>query len=511
MRYRGILLLLVLLSITPFSGLGQDEPNISVHVVQRGENLYRISLRYGLTIDQLASANGITNPDSIAVGQRLIIPQPGSTEETETALSIIHIVQPGETLASVAAVYQTTAEALASANSIDDPATIFVGQRLTVPGAEPVKEPAPVAAGVPVAAEAPGADEPADGAATPTPEVVEVASAAVERDPTSTMVHIVQRGESLFAISKQYGVSVNDIVQANAFTDPSLIYPGQELVIPGVSPPQYAGALPAPVERLTIMPLVFVEGRSARVDFATTTAVTVTGRFLETDLHAFNQNGGTLHSILIGVPIGTSAGIYPLTLSVSDSAGAATSFDVNIQVNGGGYRQEWLTLGADQLDLINPNVDQAEIALLQQVMTLTTPERYFTSLMGLPAAAPLSSPFGNSRNYNNGTFENVHTGTDFAAPTGAPILAPAAGRVVLADTLNVRGVATVLDHGWGVYTGYWHQTERYVSLGDFVEEGQVIGSVGSTGRATGAHLHWELWVSGVPVDPMQWVSEPLGY
>ncbi len=76
---------------------------------------------------------------------------------------------------------------------------------------------------------------------------------------------------------------------------------------------------------------------------------------------------------------------------------------------------------------------------------------------------------------------------------------------MLTDTLNVRGVATVIDHGWGVYTGYWHQTERYVQLGDTVSTGQVIGTMGATGRVSGPHLHWELWVNGVPVDPMQWV------
>jgi murein DD-endopeptidase MepM/ murein hydrolase activator NlpD len=65
----------------------------------------------------------------------------------------------------------------------------------------------------------------------------------------------------------------------------------------------------------------------------------------------------------------------------------------------------------------------------------------------------------------------------------------------------------MIDHGWGVYTLYGHMSQRNVNLGDFVEAGQVIGLVGTTGRSTGAHLHWELWVDGVPVDPMQWVYQ----
>ena len=88
--------------------------------------------------------------------------------------------------------------------------------------------------------------------------------------------------------------------------------------------------------------------------------------------------------------------------------------------------------------------------------------------------------------------------------------ATAANAVLRSDVpgpLDVRGNATIIDHGWGIFTGYWHQTEQYVKVGDFVSTGQVIGTIGSTGRVTGPHLHWELWVNGVPVDPMQWVRQ----
>jgi murein DD-endopeptidase MepM/ murein hydrolase activator NlpD len=179
---------------------------------------------------------------------------------------------------------------------------------------------------------------------------------------------------------------------------------------------------------------------------------------------------------------------------------------VNIQVAAKAYRREFINVLADRTNLLDPAVDDAEMNILRGVMSAFNPERYFTSLMGLPAAAGISSPFGSLRTYNGSDIQRIHTGTDFAGAPGSPIFAPASGRVVLADTLNIRGVATVIDHGWGIYTGYWHQSDRYVSLGDFVTTGQVIGAIGSTGRVTGAHLHWELWVNGVPVDPMQWVS-----
>jgi len=71
----------------------------------------------------------------------------------------------------------------------------------------------------------------------------------------------------------------------------------------------------------------------------------------------------------------------------------------------------------------------------------------------------------------------------------------------------VRGNATMIDHGWGVYTGYYHQKEIYVQVGDRVQAGQLIGLVGSTGRSQGPHLHFEVWVNGVQVDPLDWLSQ----
>ena len=94
-------------------------------------------------------------------------------------------------------------------------------------------------------------------------------------------------------------------------------------------------------------------------------------------------------------------------------------------------------------------------------------------------------------------------------PVATPIYAPAPGVVVWAGPLQVRGNTTIIDHGWGVYTGYWHQAGILVQTGEQVETGQEIGSIGSTGLVTGAHLHWELWVSGVQVDPLQWAREVM--
>ena len=87
------------------------------------------------------------------------------------------------------------------------------------------------------------------------------------------------------------------------------------------------------------------------------------------------------------------------------------------------------------------------------------------------------------------------------------IYAPAPGKVVFVGLLTVRGNATIIDHGWGVYSGFYHQSRIDVKVGDIVETGQIIGQIGGTGRVTGPHLHWDLWVNGIQVNPFYWLDQ----
>ncbi len=126
-----------------------------MHAVQPGENLFRIALRYGLTADQVAAANGITDPARIYVGQKLTIPVAGSTAppvsaaSTATSPAGFHVVQSGENLYRIGLRYGLTAHQIAAANGLSGVGTIFAGQRLTIPA--PVSAPphtAPAANGV---------------------------------------------------------------------------------------------------------------------------------------------------------------------------------------------------------------------------------------------------------------------------------------------------------------------------------------------------------------------------
>ncbi|HRV96762.1 MAG TPA: M23 family metallopeptidase, partial [Anaerolineae bacterium] len=117
--------------------------------------------------------------------------------------------------------------------------------------------------------------------------------------------------------------------------------------------------------------------------------------------------------------------------------------------------------------------------------------------------------FGTRRSYNDSSDLSFHAGTDFGGGVGEPLYAPAGGIVVLAEPLMVRGNAVLIDHGMGLFSGYWHQSEIVVTPGQHVEPGDLIGYEGDTGLVTGPHLHWEFRLNGIAVDPLQWTRESI--
>ena len=128
------------------------------------------------------------------------------------------------------------------------------------------------------------------------------------------------------------------------------------------------------------------------------------------------------------------------------------------------------------------------------------------------ASYRITSRFGDRRTYrysDGTTAPAIHTGIDLAAPTGTQVTASGAGRVVLAEDRMLTGITVVIEHLPGIYSLYYHLDSLHCSAGDEIRRGDPIGTVGMTGLATGPHLHWEVRVSGIPVDPFFLVAEPL--
>jgi len=203
-------------------------------------------------------------------------------------------------------------------------------------------------------------------------------------------------------------------------------------------------------------------------------------------------------------------GVYPLRLETTLPDGSRQSFEQMVLVTKGDYYSEELYVPADTID---PVVTEPENKNIFAMTSLFTPTQYWNGIFTSPAIYPdeFTSRYGTRRLYHGTgtdlTISGFHTGLDFAGGEGLQIFAPAPGRVIFAAPLTVRGNATIIDHGLGVYSGFWHQSEILVNVGDLVGQGQVIGLVGGTGRVTGAHLHWEVWVNGVQVNPLDWLNQ----
>ena len=132
----------------------------------------------------------------------------------------------------------------------------------------------------------------------------------------------------------------------------------------------------------------------------------------------------------------------------------------------------------------------------------------FAQRFAWPLQGRVSGRFGNQRVYN-GKPGSAHSGMDIAAPTGTPVKAPAAGVVTFADPdLYLTGGTVLLDHGFGISSNFLHLSRIDVAVGDRVEQGQVVGAVGATGRATGPHLHWGMNWFDVRIDPLLVLERP---
>ena len=128
------------------------------------------------------------------------------------------------------------------------------------------------------------------------------------------------------------------------------------------------------------------------------------------------------------------------------------------------------------------------------------PELGAPSSFGWPVSGPITSPFG-MRSDPFGHGFRMHTGLDIGAPMGSTITAAAGGHVIFAEWYGGYGKAIIIDHGGKTVTLYGHCAQWFVSKGQDVQRGQAIGAVGSTGNSTGPHLHFEVRVDGIPVDP----------
>ncbi|MBC7234362.1 MAG: M23 family metallopeptidase [Chloroflexi bacterium] len=219
----------------------------------------------------------------------------------------------------------------------------------------------------------------------------------------------------------------------------------------------------------------------------------------------FGSQDGLNHVALIGVHAMAKPGLQELEVVVRSEEGAQVGLATTLTVLAREFAQENLTFSPEVSRLLDPQYTEPELKRMQAVYAIASPIRHWQGTFRWPHKGTITSPFGARRNYA-GRLLAYHAGLDIDGETGDQVVAAADGVVVLAEPLQVRGNAVVLDHGWGVLSGYYHLDTIAVSLGDRVAAGDPLGTLGASGLVTGSHLHWELHVGGIAVDPRQWLE-----
>jgi murein DD-endopeptidase MepM/ murein hydrolase activator NlpD len=212
---------------------------------------------------------------------------------------------------------------------------------------------------------------------------------------------------------------------------------------------------------------------------------------------------------ILAVPYDTRIREHPLSITIYDANGGSAQWSGTVRVASGEFiREPQFAIPSDRFFLLQMEIQEDEDDRLRRIYSGVTPQRFWEGQLSAPVNAPTTSPFGSVRDFNDGSTRR-HLGLDFTVSSGTPILASGTGRVVFARNLDIHGLNVIIDHGWGVFTNYSHLQEVYVVPGQIVLQGEIIGLSGNSGRSTGPHLHWEIAVNGVLVNPLPFTSVKL--
>ncbi len=269
---------------------------------------------------------------------------------------------------------------------------------------------------------------------------------------------------------------------------------------------------PAPTSVVTesgvTLELLFESIPQGQVGLAHITGEGVAGaraRFLNRLVDFFPVDGDGFYSLL-SVGMEQNPRAYDLDVFVwyADTTRATLHAQVDVPV--GDFIRQNVTIAPDKAHLIDPEVERAELARLESIDANVTGQVLWNENgFRLPLPSTLTSPFGAFRTFNE-TMQTRHTGWDMRSTLGMPVMASAAGAVAYAGMMEIRGNYVMLDHGYGVYSGYAHLSQIHVTRGQTVTEGQIIGTTGNTGRTSGPHFHWEVAVNGDWVDAVRFLA-----
>ncbi len=220
---------------------------------------------------------------------------------------------------------------------------------------------------------------------------------------------------------------------------------------------------------------------------------------------------GAARAALAGIDLEAKPGTTAWSIAVVEEGGAPRKRSGTITVREGRFPVERLSLPKAMVDL-DPAAERraaAEADRLRVLYAMLTPERLWDGPFTRPVGGDVKGTGFGARRLINGQPRMPHSGVDYTAQRGTPVVAANRGRVALVGEFFFAGRLAVLDHGLGLYTLYFHLDRVDVPEGMLVERGQIIGAVGATGRATGPHLHWAVQLRQARVDPTALLALPV--
>jgi murein DD-endopeptidase MepM/ murein hydrolase activator NlpD len=426
----------------------------AVYIVQSGDSLGSIALQFGLTSTELQNANPMSDPNSLAIGQRLVIPG----LEGVSGLITSEVLPFGASLSSLSRRYQVDADDLMQLNKITSPSETVAGMNFMVVVNE-------------------------------------------NEDPYTTIASVAP-GVSPLETAIRLGTSPWVLARENRLASTWDTVPGEILY----GKPTDTATTPYQPEfsKISISPLPLLQGETVEIAIDSIPGMTFSGSFGDEPLSFFSDDGSTYYSFL-GIHAQEDPGAYTLAITTTQPDGTETSFEQLVLLADVDYSSEYVYVsdGLNEADIAEEN------AIITSALDGRTSERYWNGIFNYPVDEPcFGSLFGLDRNYNDGALYYYHTGVDFpVCASNLNVYAPAAGRIILAQALYVKGNAIIIDHGWGVYSVFAHLSQFNVQVGDLVQPGDIIGLIGDTGRSAGPHLHFEINIGNTPVNPLTWLSE----
>jgi murein DD-endopeptidase MepM/ murein hydrolase activator NlpD len=426
------------------------------YVVQPGDTLNDIAGRFGVSTEDLISVNQITNPDILSAGTQLLIPGLPDIQGILTTQA----VPLGMDLEGLILLSGIEPDTFISLNRITSPNELYAGAQIIL----------------------------------------------LENETSELgFLGVLKTNDSWLEMATSKGINAWTLALSNDKLSSQSTLPGTLVLAPSNLITSHTSPISDQIELINLSPLPLVQGNTAVLKIETKQPATFSGSLNAMPLHFFQDPSGFYYA-LQGIHAMATPGLTQITINGTFDSGEVFSFSQMLLIKEG-YFAEDPPLEVDPAT-IDPANTKPEEDMVRVTTSGLTAERYWSGMFLLPVDEPwcIKSWYGNRRSYNSGPYDFFHTGVDYGVCATFNIYSAADGVVVFAGPLTVRGNTTYIDHGQGVYTGYFHQKEIQVKTGDKVTAGQLIGQIGSTGRVTGPHLHWEVWVNGIQVEPLDWLE-----